>query len=120
MGFRRRAERFAEFEALAQMVLEIAEVGFLHARRVAAEDHEAGRPHADLGGVEQTQRTLARSALGIPVLKHREEVNGADRLSIACRKPFATCRRPARTTVINLATRTNANTVSSSRFTLAA
>ena len=57
---------------------------------------------------------------GIPVLKHREEVNGADRLSIACRKPFATCRRPARTTVINLATRIDANTVSSSRFTLVA
>lgn len=46
--------------------------------------------------------------------------HGADRLSMACRRPFATCRRPAGTTVINLAARTNANTVSSSRFTLAA
>lgn len=72
------------------------------------------------GSANPTGGTLARSALGIPVLKHREEVNGADRLSIACRKPFATCRRPARTTVINLATRIDANTVSSSRFTLVA
>lgn len=72
------------------------------------------------GSANLTGGTLARSALGIPVLKHREEVNGADRLSIACRKPFATCRRPVRTTVINLATRIDANTVSSSRFTLVA
>lgn len=47
------------------------------------------------GSANPTGGTLARSALGIPVLKHREEVN-------------------------NLATRIDANTVSSSRFTLVA
>lgn len=44
------------------------------------------------GSANPTGGTLARSALGIPVLKHREEVNGADRLSIAC--PETICYVP--------------------------
>ena len=72
------------------------------------------------GSANPTGGTLARSALGIPVLKHREEVNGADRLSMACRRPCATCRGPMGATVIKPITGINANTVSSQRFTLAA
>ena len=45
---------------------------------------------------------------------------GADRLSMACRRPCATCRGPMGATVIKPITGINANTVSSQRFTLAA